>query len=78
MTTRRDFLELSTKLAAAGCILGRASGAAAQTPGMIYGVQMFMVRRQAEKDLAGAFRAIHAAGFDQVELYPIAYHQPAA
>ena len=79
--TRRELLELSAKLAATGCVLGRGALAPAATLGpavMTYGVQMFMVRKMAEKDLAAAFQAIHAAGFDQVELYPIAYHQPAA
>ena len=79
MTTRRDFLELAAKVSAAGCVLGSAGKAfAAPGSGLTYGVQMFMVRKQAATDLAGAFRAIKAAGFDQVELYPIAYHQPAA
>lgn len=79
MTTRRGFLELSAKLAALGCVLGRGADAlAAGGSGMVYGVQMFMVRALAEKDLAVAFRAIKDAGFEQVELYPIAYHQPAA
>jgi len=81
-TTRRSFLELSAKAAAAGCILRGHSGPAQQRAGkrdgMVYGVQMFMVRHQAETDLAGAFRAIHDAGFDQVELYPIAYKHPPA
>ena len=80
MRTRRSFLELSAKVAAAGCVLGRTGGAfgAPAESGLTYGVQMFMVRKQAEKDLAGAFKAIKDAGFNQVELYPIAYKQPAA
>jgi len=79
MTTRREFLELSAKLAAAGCVLGHTGGAFAAPAGeMTYGVQMFMVRKQAEHDLAGAFKAIKDAGFNQVELYPIAYKQPVA
>jgi sugar phosphate isomerase/epimerase len=36
-----------------------------------------MLRRQAPKDLAGVLRAIHAIGYSQVELYPIAYTHPA-
>jgi sugar phosphate isomerase/epimerase len=80
MTTRRDFLELSAKLAALGIVMGRSApaSAAAGDHGMTYGVQMFEVRKQAETDLAGAFQSIKDAGFDNVELYPIAYHQPAA
>ncbi len=79
MTTRRSFLQLSAKLATLGCVLGRgAAGSRIGGAGLTYGVQMFMVRAMAEKDLAGAFRAIKHAGFNQVELYPIAYHQPAS
>jgi sugar phosphate isomerase/epimerase len=45
---------------------------------MIFGVQLYMLRRQAQTDLSGVFRAIHDAGFPQVELYPIAYSHTAA
>jgi sugar phosphate isomerase/epimerase len=81
--TRRDFLELSAKVAAAGCVLGAGAGSSAQmmssmSAGMVYGVQVYMVRKQAAADLAAAFKAIHDAGFNQVELYPIAYKHPAA
>jgi sugar phosphate isomerase/epimerase len=86
VTTRRTFLELSAKLATLGCVLGRSStafaasaaGLPASNPHLTYGVQMFMVRALAQKDLAAAFQAIRTAGFHHVELYPIAYHQPAA
>ena len=78
MTSRRSFLELSAKLATLGCVLGRTAHALPSTPGITYGVQMFMVRAMAQSSLAAAFQAIKSAGFDQVELYPIAYHQPAA
>ena len=79
MPTRRSFLSLSARLAATGCLLRSASPLlAAPEPGLTYGVQMFMVRAMAQKDLAAAFTAIKQAGFDQVELYPIAYHQPPA
>ncbi len=76
--TRRQFLELGTKLAAAGCVL-RLPGRMLAEPagGMIYGVQMFMVRKQVEKDLAAALKLIKDTGYDQVELYPIAYKHPA-
>jgi len=80
MPTRRDFLRLSALAAAAGCTLGRVSKAfAAPTQGgLIYGVQLYMVRRQAPQDLAGVLRAIHQIGFAQIELYPIAYSHPPA
>lgn len=76
MRTRREFLELSARLAAGGIVLGAGGrGFGQRSAGLTYGVQMFEVRKQAEKDLAGAFQSIKDAGFDQVELYPIAYHQ---
>jgi sugar phosphate isomerase/epimerase len=81
MPTRRDFIRLSALATAAGCTLGRISPAFAASPGesggLIYGVQLFMVRRQAAQDLAAVFRQIHQVGFAQVELYPIAYTHPA-
>jgi sugar phosphate isomerase/epimerase len=81
MPTRRDFIRLSALATAAGCTLGRISPVFAASPGessgLIYGVQLFMVRRQATQDLAAVFRQIHQVGFAQVELYPIAYTHPA-
>jgi sugar phosphate isomerase/epimerase len=78
MTTRRNFLRLSAL--AAGCVIRFPGNAFAAGPaaadGMIYGVQLYMVRRQAVKDLAGILKAIHQVGFTQVELYPIAYNHP--
>ena len=82
MTTRRDFLRLSAAAAAAGCTL-RATGLPAAAPagnhdGLEYGVQLYMVRKEAASDLAGVLKKIRATGFTQVELYPIAYthHAP--
>ncbi len=77
MTTRREFLRLC---ALAGCAV-RFPGNAFASAGrgeMIYGVQLYMVRRQAVKDLAGILKAIREVGFTQIELYPIAYDRPAA
>jgi sugar phosphate isomerase/epimerase len=83
MPTRRDFIRLSALATAAGCTLGRINTAFAASPGesssgLIYGVQLFMVRRQAAQDLAAVLRQIHQVGFAQVELYPIAYTHPAS
>ena len=83
MPSRRDFIRLTALTTAAGCTLGRVSNvfaapAPAESGGLIYGVQLYMVRRQAPQDLAGVLRAIHDIGFSQVELYPIAYTHPAA
>jgi sugar phosphate isomerase/epimerase len=78
MKTRREFLRVSAL--AAGCVIRfpQPAFAAEGNGGMIYGVQLYMVRRQAVKDLAGILKAIHQVGFSQVELYPIAYDHPAA
>jgi sugar phosphate isomerase/epimerase len=78
MTTRRDFLRLSALAAAAGCTISFPRSAFAASPGLIYGVQLFMVRRQAATDLAAVLKQIHAVGFSQIELYPIAYTHPPA
>ncbi len=79
MTTRREFLELGAKSAAAVAVLGRGSLAhAAPVARMTYGVQMYEVRKQAATDLAGAFKSIKDAGFDQAELFPLVYQRPPA
>jgi sugar phosphate isomerase/epimerase len=74
MPTRRNFLK--TSFAATAFLASR--NVFADIPGITFGVQLFMLRRQATTDLAGVFREIHDAGFPQVELYPIAYNHPAA
>jgi sugar phosphate isomerase/epimerase len=61
--------------AASGCVL-RANAFSIPGP-MNYGVQLFMVRRQAIQDLAAVLNQIHQIGFTEVELYPIAYNHPA-
>lgn len=77
-TSRREFLKLSAAAAAAGCTL-RASNAFAGThDGIAYGVQLYMVRKEAPADLAGVLERIRQIGFAQVELYPIAYTRPAS
>jgi sugar phosphate isomerase/epimerase len=78
MTTRRDFLQMTAM--AAGCVISFPRNAfAGQDPGNLnYGVQLYMVRRQAPKDLAGVLKAIQQIGFTQIELYPVVYDHPAA
>jgi sugar phosphate isomerase/epimerase len=78
MSSRRSFLKASLAAAAAGCVLGGGGVAYGDGGGMTYGVQLYMLRRQAENDLAGVLHEIHDAGFEQVELYPIAYNRPPA
>jgi sugar phosphate isomerase/epimerase len=75
--TRRSFLKASLAAAASGCLL-RPTRAFADVRGITFGVQLYMLRRQAQTDLPGVFRIIHDAGFPQVELYPIAYNHTAA
>lgn len=77
MTTRREFLQKTA--IAAGCVVSLPRAAfAGQDPGNLnYGVQLFMVRRQAVKDLAGVLKAIQQIGFTQIELYPVVYDHPA-
>jgi sugar phosphate isomerase/epimerase len=75
--SRRSFLKASLAAVAAGCVL-RSSAAFADVSGITFGVQLFMLRSQAQTDLPGVFRAIYDAGFPQVELYPIAYSHSAA
>jgi sugar phosphate isomerase/epimerase len=75
--SRRSFVKASLAAAAAGCLL-RPGRALADVSGMTFGVQLYMLRLQAQTDLAGVFRTIHDAGFPQVELYPIAYTHSAA
>jgi sugar phosphate isomerase/epimerase len=79
MQTRREFLRLSAL--AAGCVVVFPKAAMAMDDdapaAMSYGVQLFMVRRQAQTDLAGILKAIHEIGYTQIELYPVVYGQSA-
>jgi sugar phosphate isomerase/epimerase len=76
--SRRSFLKASLAAAVSGCLLRVPRAAFADVAGITLGVQLYMLRKQALTDLPGVFRAIHDAGFPQVELYPIAYtHSPA-
>ncbi len=60
MRTRRDFLRLSAMAAAAGCVVVPSGPMAAETEGgLVYGVQMYMFRRQAKNDLPGGLCCIN-------------------
>ncbi len=65
---------------AAGCVIVFPREAlAGQDPGNLnYGVQLYMVRRQAATDLAGILKSIREIGYTQIELYPVVYDHPAA
>ena len=74
--TRRSFVQSSAL--AAGCVVVFPRRALGQDPGPLnYGVQLYMVRRQAATDLAGILRSIRQIGFTQIELYPVVYDHPA-
>ena len=62
MTTRRETIRLS-------------AGADAQAVG--YGVQLYGVREQAERDLANLLQALRQIGFTRIELHGIVYDHPA-
>jgi len=81
--SRRDMFHLTAKAAASGVVLRLSGGLHASmilgptAKEMTYGVQLYMVRRQAEKDLAGILSSIAQIGYKQIELYPLAYNRPA-
>jgi sugar phosphate isomerase/epimerase len=77
--SRRHFLHLSTLAAAAGCTLSipTAAFATADTK-LLYGVQLYTVRKEAATDLAGLLHTIRKIGFTQLELHPLAFTYPAA
>jgi sugar phosphate isomerase/epimerase len=78
MKTRREFLTLSALAAGCAINLPKSAFALDAVGRMTYGVQLFMVRRQAVKDLAGILKAIREVGYTQIELYPVVYTHPPA
>jgi sugar phosphate isomerase/epimerase len=75
-STRRRFVQVSAL--AAGCVMVFPHEMLGQDPGPLnYGVQLYMVRRQAVADLAGILHSIRQIGFTQIELYPVVYDHPA-
>ena len=45
---------------------------------LLYGVQLYTVRKEAATDLPGVLSALRKIGFTQIELHPLAFTQPAA
>jgi sugar phosphate isomerase/epimerase len=76
MTTRRDFLRLSALATAAGCTCSPLAASATGTQ-LLYGVQLYTVRKEAVTDLPGVLRALRKIGFTQIELHPLAFTQSA-
>jgi sugar phosphate isomerase/epimerase len=79
MPTRRDLLRLSALAVAAGCT-ARFPAYALRTEqrDLLYGVQLYTVRKEARANLAVLFHALRQIGLTQVELHPLAFTQPAA
>jgi sugar phosphate isomerase/epimerase len=76
-SSRRDFLRIASLASAAGCVLRFSNVAQGETAHrMIYGVQLYMIRRQAQQNFAGILKAIRAIGYRQIELYAMAYNYP--
>jgi len=79
MPTRRDILRLCSLAAAAGCTLRLpASSFFATNEPLLYGVQLYTVRKEARADFASLLQALRQIGFTQIELHPLIFTQPAA
>jgi sugar phosphate isomerase/epimerase len=79
MPTRRDILRLCSLAAAAGCSLRLSAGALlSANEGLLYGVQLYTVRKEARADFASLLRALRQIGFTQIELHPLIFTQPAS
>ena len=73
MTTRRDFVRLAAMAAGCGISFPKDAFGVDDEGKLIYGVQLYMVRRQAQTDLAAVLKSIHEIGYTQVELFPLVY-----
>jgi sugar phosphate isomerase/epimerase len=79
MPTRRDVLRLCSLAAAAGCSLRLpASSFFPANEDLLYGVQLYTVRKEARADFAGLLQNLRQIGFTQIELHPLIFTQPAA
>jgi sugar phosphate isomerase/epimerase len=79
MPTRRDILRLCSLAAAAGCSLRLpASSLFATNEPLLYGVQLYTVRKEARADFASLLQALRQIGFTQIELHPLIFTQPAS
>ena len=75
MPTRRDFLRISALAAAAGFHLPTAH---ASNSKLLYGVQLYTMRKELAADFPGLLRDLRLIGFTQLELNQLAFTQPAA
>jgi sugar phosphate isomerase/epimerase len=76
MPTRRDFLRLSALAAAAGFHLPATAYASGSK--LLYGVQLYTMRKELAADFPGLLRDLRQIGFTQLELNQLAFTQPAA
>jgi sugar phosphate isomerase/epimerase len=78
MHTRRDLLRLSAVAFAAGCAVRLpAAVLRKKQQHLLYGVQLYTVRKEARANLADLLNALRKIGFTQIELHPLAFTQPA-
>jgi sugar phosphate isomerase/epimerase len=77
MPSRRDFLHLSALAAAAGCTFNLPATAFAADSKLLYGVQLYTMRKELAADFPGLLRALRQIGFTQLELNQLAFTQPA-
>jgi sugar phosphate isomerase/epimerase len=78
MQTRRDLLRLSSLALAAGCTVRLSAIPPRKNQDhLLYGVQLYTVRKEARANLADLLQALRKIGFTHIELHPIAFTQPA-
>jgi sugar phosphate isomerase/epimerase len=70
MQTRRRFLRNAAALLPAAALAGRSGWALKRVP---LGVQLFTVRKEAERNLPHVLDQIHRIGYQEVETYPGVY-----
>jgi sugar phosphate isomerase/epimerase len=75
MPSRRDFLRLSALAGATGFHLPTAHASDSK---LLYGVQLYTMRKELAADFPGLLRALREIGFTQLELNQLAFTQPAA
>jgi sugar phosphate isomerase/epimerase len=76
--TRRDILRLCSLAAAAGCSLRLpAASLFAPSEHLLYGVQLYTVRKEARADFGTLLQALRQIGLTQIELHPLIFTQPA-
>lgn len=78
MQTRRDFLRLSALATAAGCTLNLHAALPAPAAQLLYGVQLYTVRKEAKANFPALLQSLRQIGFTQIELHPLIFTEPAA